>query len=86
MLLHVLRRLGSRRRPLRSRVEGAVEPGTREPRCDSMLGEVYWTHAKRHGRNRLLPNDVLPTCPSLRGQAPPAEESDFACGLHAVAH
>jgi hypothetical protein len=86
MLLQVLRRLGSRRRPLRSRVAGGAELGMREPRCDIMLGEVYCAHAKRHGRNQLLPKDVLPTCPSVYGQAPPAAEAEFACGPYAFVH
>lgn len=86
MLLQALLTLAAKRRPLRSRVRGAVEPGTWESRRDIVLSEVYCAHAKRHGRNKLLPKDALPTCPSVHGQAPPAVEAELACGPHDVVH
>jgi hypothetical protein len=86
MLLQALLKLAAKRRPLHSDSRGAVESGTRESRRDVMLGEVYCAHARSHGRNELLPKDVLPTCPNVHGQVPPAAKAERACGPRAVVH
>jgi hypothetical protein len=86
MFLQALLKLAAKRRPLHSARRGAVASGRRESRRDVMLGEVYCAHARSHGRNELLPKDVLPTCPNVHGQVPPVAKADRTCGPYSGVH
>jgi hypothetical protein len=60
MFRQLLARLFPRRRPFRIWVIEATEVDTHKPAHHAVLGEVYQAHTAIHGRNRLLPADVLP--------------------------
>ena len=86
MLLQWLLQLAAKRHSWRSHGGQAVEPDTCKPRCDSMLGEVYYAHAKIHGANKLLPIDVLPARRSAHRRAQTKADAEPARGRHAVVH
>ena len=69
MFRQLLAWLVLKRRPFRIWAVHASAADTHIPPCDTVLGEVYHTHAAIHGRNQLLPVDALPQqgeCPHTR--------------------
>jgi hypothetical protein len=86
LLLQWLLQFAAKRHSFRSHGAQAVEPDTCKPGFDTMLGEVYYAHAKIHGPNKLLPVDVLPARRSVHRRAQIKADAEPARGRHAVVH